>query len=157
MAITARDVMDTRYFTVRPTMPVSEAIKIFRKATDTLDRRVFGMMVVNDENELVGMISIHDILILMRPKHIHIWGEMSEIDISGYAREAFQRLQSILVEDLMTTGVVSVTPDTELLLIADIMTRRHIRRIPVLEAGKVIGIVHMSNVFFSLVGENALY
>jgi CBS domain-containing protein len=96
------------------------------------------------------MISMYDILVLMRPKHIHIWGEMSDIDVSGFVNETLHRAQSILVGDLMTTEVITVTPDTHLLLIVDIMSRKHIRRIPVVEGGKVVGIVHISNVFFYL-------
>lgn len=150
MGVTARDVMETDFFTVRPDTPVPEAVKAFKEATRKLERRVFGMAVVNDRGELVGMISMYDILVLMRPKHIHIWGEMSDIDVSGFIVEILDRAKAILVGDLMTTEVITVTPDTHLLLIVDIMTRKHIRRIPVVEAGKLIGIVHISNVFFYL-------
>lgn len=150
MGVTARDVMETDFFTVRPDTPVPEAVKAFKEATRKLERRVFGMAVVNDSGELVGMISMYDILVLMRPKHIHIWGEMSDIDVSGFIVEILDRAKAILVGDLMTTEVITVTPDTHLLLIVDIMTRKHIRRIPVVEAGKLIGIVHISNVFFYL-------
>lgn len=150
MGVTARDVMETEFYTVYPDTSVLDAVGTFKEATHKLERRVFGMMVINEDNELVGMISMYDILVLMRPKHIHIWGEMSDIDVSGFVSEALDRAQSLLVGDLMTTEVITVTPDTHLLLIVDIMTRKHIRRIPVIEAGKVIGIVHISNVFYYL-------
>ncbi|MFZ2446981.1 MAG: CBS domain-containing protein [Syntrophobacteraceae bacterium] len=142
--------MEVEFYTVRPDTPVPDAVKAFEEATRKLERRVFGMMVVNEQNELVGMISMYDILVLMRPKHIHIWGEMRDIEVTGFVQEVLQRAQAILVGDLMTTEVITVTPDTHLLLIVDIMTRKHIRRIPVIEEGKVIGIVHISNVFFHL-------
>jgi len=150
MGVTARDVMDTDFYTLKPDTPVPEAVRAFDEATRKLARRVFGMMVVNEHNELVGMISMHDILILMRPKHIHIWGEMTDIEVSGFVEEILLRVRSLVVGDLMTTEVITVTPDTHLLLLVDIMARKRIRRIPVIEAGKVIGIVHMSSVFFYL-------
>ncbi len=154
MGVTARDVMDTEFFTVRPDTPITEAVKAFEEATRKLERRVFGMAVVNEAGELVGMISMYDILVLMRPKHIHIWGEMEDIDITGFIQEILERAQSILVGDLMTTDILTVTPDTHLLLIVDIMTRKHIRRIPVIEAGKMIGMIHISNVFFYLMTQD---
>ncbi|MHC1727181.1 MAG: CBS domain-containing protein [Syntrophobacteraceae bacterium] len=154
MGVTARDVMETDFFTVRPETPVPEAVKAFKEATRKLERRVFGMAVVNDKDQLVGMLSMYDILVLMRPKHIHIWGEMSDIDVSGFIIEILDRANTILVGDLMTTEVITVTPDTHLLLIVDIMTRKHIRRIPVIEEGKLIGIVHISNVFFYLMEQD---
>lgn len=153
MGVTARDVMETEFFSVHPDTPIPEAVLAFREATRKLERRVFGMMVFNDLGELVGMISMYDILILMRPKHIHIWGEMADIDTSGFIKEVLERSKSILVGDLMTTDVITVTPDTNLLLIVDLMTRKLIRRIPVIEAGKVVGLVHISNVFFYLMGQ----
>ncbi|MEN6438416.1 MAG: CBS domain-containing protein [Syntrophobacter sp.] len=153
MGVTARDVMETEFFAVHPNTPIPDAVLAFREATRKLERRVFGMMVFNDLDELVGMISMYDILILMRPKHIHIWGEMADIDTSGFIKEILERSRTILVGDLMTTDVITVTPDTNLLLIVDLMTRKLIRRIPVIEAGKVVGLVHISNVFFYLMGQ----
>ncbi len=150
MMVTARDIMETDYFTVRPETTVPEAVKCFQEAARKLERLVFGMAVVNAEGELVGMISMYDLLVLMRPKHIHIWGEMNDIDFPGFIDEILERSKSIIVGDLMTTEVITVTPDTNLLLIVDIMTRKHIRRIPVVEAGKMIGMVRISNVFFYL-------
>jgi CBS domain-containing protein len=150
MGITAREVMETDYFTVRPETPIPDAVKCFQEATRKLERRVFGMPVVNAEGDLVGMVSMYDLLVLMRPKHIHIWGEMSDIDFPSFVNEIRERSKSILIGDLMTTEVITVSPDTNLLLIVDIMTRKHIRRIPVIEAGKMIGIVHISKVFHYL-------
>jgi len=95
----------------------------------------------------VGMLSMYDILLLIRPKHIHIWGEMQDIDVTGIIDEACRRAKPILVGDIMTTDVVTITPDTHLLMIVDIMIKKHIRRLPVVDNGKVVGIVYLSAVF----------
>lgn len=150
MSVTARDIMETRFFSLLPTMTVAEAVLHFENATMALGRRVFGMMVIDEDGELVGMISMYDILVLMRPKHIHIWGEMKDIDVTGFIRQNLQRAKQIQVGDLMTTDVITIGPETHLLTIVDIMLRKHVRRLPVLERGKVVGIVHISNVFFYL-------
>lgn len=147
MGETARDVMDTLFYTLHPQMPVAEAARIFRKAREELKRPLFGMIVVDDKGKLVGMASMYDILLLARPKHIHIWGEMADIDVTGIIKEACLRTKPIMVGDIMTTNVITVTADTHLLMIVDIMLKRHIRRLPVLEDGKVIGIVYLSKVF----------
>jgi CBS domain-containing protein len=47
----------------------------------------------------------------------------------------------IRVGDLMTTDVVTITPQTHLLTILDIMLKRHIRRLPVVSDQEVVGIV----------------
>lgn len=147
MSKTARDIMDTHFHTLLPQTSIADAVAVLKKAGEELKRQVFGMMVVDEQGHLVGMISMYDILLLTRPKHIHIWGEMADIDVTGIVREACLRAKPILVGDIMTTNVVTVTPDTHVLLIVDIMLKRHIRRLPVLEDGKIIGIVYLSKVF----------
>jgi CBS domain-containing protein len=150
MGVTARDFMSTRFFTLQPQTPIADAVRVFEKANAESQHRVFGMMVLNEQAELVGMLSMYDILLLMRPKHIHIWGEMKDIDVTGIIAESCRRAKPILVEDIMTTDVVTIAPDTHLLLIVDIMLKKHIRRIPVVENGKVAGIVYISTVFHHL-------
>ena len=39
----------------------------------------------------------------------------------------------------MTTELITITPETHLLLIIDIMIKKHVRRLPVLEGGKIVG------------------
>jgi CBS domain-containing protein len=147
MGTTARDFMNTQSFTLLPQMPIAEAMKVFQKANAEQGARVFGMMVVNEQGALVGMLSMYDILLLIRPKHIHIWGEMQDIDVTGIIDEACRRAKPILVGDIMTTDLVTITPDTHLLMIVDIMIKKHIRRLPVVDNGKVVGIVYLSTVF----------
>ena len=52
------------------------------------------------------------------------------------------------VGDIMTTDVIAVTPDTNLVVVLDIMLKKHIRRIPVVEGEKMAGIVYISDLFY---------
>ncbi len=150
MGVTARQVMDAEFHTVHPETTIADAVKAFKQASKHRRQKVFGLMVTDGRGQLVGMLSIYDMLLLMRPKNIHIWGEMSDIDVTGFIEEACRRARPILVGDVMTTDVVTITPDTHLLMILDIMIKKHIRRLPVVEDGKVIGIVYTSTVFYEL-------
>ena len=152
MAITAREVMDTGYSTLSPRMTIGEAVRVFQKAGEERQQIVFGMVVTDQAGQLLGMLSMYDILLLIRPKHIHIWGEIKDVDVSGILDEACQRAKGILVGDIMTTDLITVTPDTHLLRVIDIMIKKHVRRLPVLEEGKMVGIVYLSRVFQHLLG-----
>jgi CBS domain-containing protein len=143
----ARDVMDTRFYTLKPQMTVAESVHLFERASEESGRRVFGLLVVDDEQHLVGMLSMYDIFLLLRPKHTHIWGEMADLDLNGLLQAACDRAQPVLVGDVMTTDLITITPDTHLLLIIDIMLKKHVRRLPVLDKGQVVGIVYLSRVF----------
>ncbi len=150
MGLTARQLMDTRFETLRPEMPISEAVSLFQRTSLEQGRPILGMMVTDAAGSLVGLLSIYDILLLLRPKHIHIWGEMEDLEVSGILEAACRRTASVLVGDIMTTEVLTITPDTHLLLIIDIMIKKHVRRLPVLEDGNLLGIVYLSGVFNQL-------
>ena len=143
----ARDDMDTRLHTLRPQMTVAEAVAIMQQASEESGRKVFGMLVVDDEKRLVGMLSVYDIFLLLRPKHTHIWGEMADLELNGLLKAACGRAQPVLVGDIMTTDLITITPDTHLLLIIDIMIKKHVRRLPVLDGGRLVGMVYLSRVF----------
>ncbi len=155
MGLTAREVMDTRFFTLKPETPIGEAVHVFRKADQESGRTVFGLMVTDAEGKLVGMLSVYDIFLLLRPKHIHIWGEMENLEITGILEEACLRAKGVLVGDIMTTELITITPDTHLLHIIDIMIKKHVRRLPVMENGAVVGIVYLSRVFHHLLNRLA--
>jgi len=152
MDLTAREVMDTSYSTLSPQMTIGEAIRVFQQAGKERRQIVFGMVVIDAAGKLVGMLSMYDIFLLLRPKHIHIWGEIKDVDVAGILDEACRRAIPILVGDIMTTDLITIAPDTHLLRIIDIMIKKHVRRLPVLEAGKMVGMVYMSRVFQHLLG-----
>ena len=151
MMVTAKDIMSTKFRTLLPDTPITKAVKIFKKTSEKEQQKIFGMMVTNEDGHLIGMISMYDILLFIRPKHIHIWGTMENIDIEGLLDDVCERAKSILVGDIMTTDVITVKPDTHLMMILDIMIKKHIRRIPVLKGEKPVGIVYISNLFYHLV------
>ena len=107
-------------------------------------------MVTDRSDHLVGMLSMYDILLFIQPKHIQIWGEMEDLDPSVLYDERLEQVKSILVGDIMTAEVVTITPDTHLLVIADMMIKKHIRRLPVVDGREIVGIVYVSDVFHHL-------
>jgi CBS domain-containing protein len=143
----ARDFMDTQFHTLHPNQNIAEAFSAFQKASGTEEKKIFGMMVTDDDDRLVGMLSMYDVLNYVQPKHVAIFGEMDDLDPTEAYRNRLNTIQSILVDDIMTTDVVTVQPDTHLMVIAEIMIRKHIRRLPVVKDQTVVGIVYVSDVF----------
>ena len=146
----ASDIMQTRFHTLSPENTIAEAVKCFQTAGDSEKKKIFGLMVTDDSDHLVGMLSMYDILLFIQPKHIQIWGEMEDLDPSILYDERLEQVKSILVGDIMTAEVVTVAPDTHLMVIADIMIKKHIRRLPVVDAQDIVGIVYVSDVFRNL-------
>jgi CBS domain-containing protein len=150
MKITARDIMTTNFHTLTAQTPVNAAVKLLVEASQAEGRRIFGLMVVDDEGRLIGIISMYDILPFMRPKHTHIWGVMDDIDLVGIVNQACEKTKSVLVGDIMSTEVVTITPQTHLMMILDLMIKKHIRRLPVLKDGQILGIVYISDLFYHI-------
>jgi len=146
----AHDIMQTKFHTLSPRDTIAEAVKHFLIASEDGQKKVFGLMVTDEDDHLVGMLSMYDILLFIQPKHVHIWGEMEDIDPSQLYDERLEKVKSILVGDIMTTEVVTITPDSHLMVIADIMIKKHIRRLPVVDDQEVVGIVYVSDVFHHL-------
>ncbi|HAY22395.1 MAG TPA: signal transduction protein [Desulfobacterales bacterium] len=153
MKETAKEVMAREFLTVPPEMTIAKAVQVFRQAAQVTGHPVFGLMVTDAEGRLVGMLSMYDIFLLLRPKHIHIWGEMSDLDLTGIIDAACHRAKAMLVGDMMTTDLITITPDTHLLHVVDIMIKKHVRRIPVIEDGVLQGIVYISQVFYHLLNK----
>ena len=75
--------------------------------------RISGLPVINDEGTLVGVVTEYDVI-----------GKQGQT-----------------VSDIMTGSVITVAPETDLEDVAHILLHERIKRLPVLEEGRVIGIV----------------
>jgi CBS domain-containing protein len=146
----AREIMDTRFHTLRPDQSIAEAVKAFHSASSAEQKKIFGLMVIDEQDRLVGMLSMYDILLFVRPKHAGLWGEMEELPLEGAFNELLERVKFIPVADIMTTDVVTVGPDTHAMVIVDLMIKRHIRRLPVVAGKEVVGVVYISDLFYHL-------
>lgn len=106
-------------FTVRRETTVVELAKVL------VGRRI-GAAVVAEGDTVVGVVSERDI--------VHCLAEQG----AGAVERA--------VADVMTVDVKTVTPDTTIDEVMALMTRRRIRHLPVLEDGKLTGIVSIGDV-----------
>lgn len=148
----AKDVMTKEFHYLHPQQSILEAIDLFKTATKIEGKKIFGMMVIDDDR-LVGMLSMYDILIYIQPKHIGILGEIEDISPDPLYKNLVNRVKKVRVEDLMSTIIVSAAPDTHILVVMDIMIKKHIRRLPVVDKTRVVGVIYRSDLFYSLMGD----
>jgi len=147
MPLLARDLMVTEFETIGPEDTVREAIRLMRFARNsTRGRRIFGLVVQSGE-QVVGMISMYDILHNVRPPHKRIWDDSLGLGWEGQLEAACERAKKLKVKDVMTRAVISVDEDTSIVQIIHLMTRHHIRRLPVLRGSRLCGIVYISDIF----------
>ncbi|WP_406867082.1 CBS domain-containing protein [Paraburkholderia fungorum] len=141
----ASDVMTSNVIAVTPDMTVREVAQIF------VDNGISGAPVQDADGHVVGMISEGDLLRRSeigtdeRPRSswLALWSASHE------ARD-YIKTHAAKVRDVMTTEVLSVRPDTPLGEVAGILETRRIKRVPVMKAGKLIGIVSRANLVQAL-------
>lgn len=148
----ARDIMVKDYGTIRPDAPVKEAVQmIFRGKVRESGYKPFGVLVTDDINRLIGMVSMYDILYHLRPTFMNydldslrLWNHSEDLE------HYLDHFQSLRIEQIMSTPVLCVAPDNHLMDLIDLMVKKKARRLPVLEEDRLIGVVYLSDVFYSL-------
>ena len=113
-------------------------------ATMMLIERISGAPVVDEENNVVGIISEKDLLMHMFPTLDELMNE-SRPDFEEMENN-YQSTMTLTVQDLMSENVATVSSDMPCLKAASMMWLRKIRRIPVADNGKLVGIVSIGDV-----------
>jgi CBS domain-containing protein len=73
-------------------------------------------------------------------------GIISERDIANGLAAHGEALPRMLVRDLMTTAVITCSPEDPIASVAKVMTQRRFRHMPVQQDGKLIGLVSIGDV-----------
>jgi CBS domain-containing protein len=146
----AGDVMIREVVTVGPDTPVLQIVQLL------LARGISGVPVIDDEGALVGVVSEGDLLRRVEigtEKHRGGWRAF----FTGTATlaEEYVRSRGTVARDIMTREVVSVARTTPLGDIAELMEQRHIKRVPVLEEGRLVGLVSRSNLLRAFASQRA--
>jgi CBS domain-containing protein len=141
-----RDVMTRNVISVTPEETVVKAAGIM------LQNSVSGLPVVAADGTLVGIVTEGD---LLRREEIGTERQRTKWlqFLLGPARmaEDYVRAAGRKIEDVMTKEPVTVSEDDTLPTVVELMERRHIKRLPVIRDGKLIGIVSRANLMHALV------
>jgi len=136
----ARDVMVSPVITVKPSSLVKDVAGIFLK------RHVSAAPVVDDEGQLVGIVSEGDLLHRQEAgtERKRSWWLRLMTDDDVLARD-YTKAHARKVGDLMTRNVITATPETELGDIAMLLEKHAIKRVPIMQDGRLVGIVSRAN------------
>ena len=119
-----RDVMTTPAVTVHAGAPLSEVARL-------LDQHgVTALPVVDDHDHVVGMVSETDVVRDAVPRDP--WAHDLHPSNGAYATR---------VADVMTYNPITVLPDTELPVVADVLVTNLVQNLPVVDDGVVVGVV----------------
>jgi CBS domain-containing protein len=142
----ASDVMTRDVLTVGPGSSVAQAIRLM------LDNGVSGLPVLDHDGKVAGILTEGDLLRRSETgteRHRPRWLEI----LMGPGRMAgeYVRTHGRKVQEIMTRDLVSVTEDTPLDKIVELMERHRIKRLPVLSGGTLVGVVSRADLLRALV------
>ncbi|MGD0590429.1 MAG: CBS domain-containing protein [Bacteroidota bacterium] len=127
---TVRSVLQSKGSDIWSTAPdtlVFDALKVMAEKN-------VGALLVMEGNQLKGIFSERD-----------------------YARKVVLKGESshnIAIQNVMTSGVISVTPDQSIEDCMALMTGKHIRHLPVLENSKLVGLISIGDVVKAIISQH---
>jgi CBS domain-containing protein len=136
---TAGEIMTREVVTVKKETTVRELAELFTM------HRIGSLPVVDDNGSLIGIVSESDLV--EQDKNFHIPTVISLFDWVIYLEsekkfeKELKKMTAQTVGDIYTEDVVTVTPSTPVSDVADIMSSKKINSLPVVEGGKIVGVV----------------
>lgn len=136
----AKDIMTRDVVTVTPETPVPAIVRLL------LARGISGVPVVDAAGGVVGIVSEGDLLRraeLGTEKRRGAWLTF----FTGAARLAdeYVHAHGAVARDVMSTDPACVSGEADIAEVADLMEARRIKRVPVLEGGKLVGLISRAN------------
>ena len=137
--------MSTNIVSVLPSTTLADAVRIM------IANRVSGLPVLESDGRLVGMITEGDLLRRTelesegkQPSWLKLFLMPSRVAADYVATHGRH------VSEVMTPNPISISPATDLAEVARLMLHKHVKRLPVLEAGRLVGIISRSDVLRAL-------
>ena len=154
MSLTVRDIMDAEPVTVTPETPVEQVVRALR------DNELTGLPVINEGGRCVGIITEQDLIMageegdLHLPHYIELFGGIIFLESMHKFEERLQRATAATAQDMMTEDPYTIGPDATAREAGREMSHRKHNRLPVVEHGRLIGMVTRVDVLDALTRED---
>ncbi len=149
--VRARDIMKTEVVTVSPETTVEELGRLF------IDRGISGAPVLGPSGELYGIVTENDLIKRNRRFHIptiiRLFDAFIPLEGASAMEKEIKVMSASKVADICSREVITVSAETPLTEIATIMSDKGVHLLPVVEGGKLLGIVGKMDVIKGSMGE----
>lgn len=139
-----RDVMAKDPVTIDPEVTVGAALDIMRT------KHIRHLPVVDEAGALRGIVTDRD---LRHAAFAPALQEYLSVRARRLARQLGRTLESLRVRDVMTWAVVTAAPETPVLSAALIMFESRVGSLPIIERGRLVGLLTEQDVLKALMME----
>ena len=150
---TVADIMERDPISVRPEDSVETLLRTLR------EHELPGVPVVNGGGRCVGIVTESDLVLrdeeedLRLPLHIDLFGGMVFLGRLKPFEDRVKKAIASTVADMMTPDPLTVAPDTDVREAARLIADERHNRLPVVEHGRLVGVVTRLDVLSALVSE----
>src|SRR3712207_3517767 len=150
MALTVADIMETNVPTVTPEDTVEAVLATLR------EHDLPGVPVVNSGGRCVGIITEADLVMagedadLHLPHYFELFGGFVFLESLGHFEERLRKATAALARDLMTEDPTTIGPEATVEEAARTISRSKHNRLPVVEHGRLVGVVTRVDVLEAL-------
>jgi CBS domain-containing protein len=150
MADLVRDIMDTSPITVAPDASVEEVVGAMR------DHELPGVPVVDGDGRCVGIVTEADLVLpddqgdLHIPHYINLFGGTVFLEPLGRFEQRLRKAFASKATDMMTSDPDTVAPETTVQEAARLIHESGHNRLPVVEDGRLVGVVTRLDVLGAL-------
>ncbi len=137
-----RSLMKTDVFTVPDTASVADALKLL------VDKKISGAPIVDEQGSVCGFVSDGDIMRSLAdqsPAFKSAWSIIAEAGNADF-HATLAHTMALPVGEVATHKVVSIDVEASLDEACRVLADAHLKKAPVLENGKMIGIINRSNI-----------
>jgi CBS domain-containing protein len=135
----ARDIMSRDVISVSPSTTIEELARIL------VDKRISGAPVVNENGEMIGIVTENDLVRKNKKFHIptiiRLFDAFIMLQSQSMIEEEIKAMAAVTVSDIYKKEVITVTEETQVDEIASIMSEKKVHLIPVVEGKSIKGII----------------
>ncbi len=143
-----KDIMTRELITVSPETEVVHATKLL------LENRINGVPVIDETGKLVGILCQSDLIAQQKklpiPSFFTILDGLIPMTSMKQIEKQVQKITATTVAQAMTKNPVTVQPDTDIEEVAALMVDNNFHTIPVMDKGKLVGIVGKEDILKTL-------
>ena len=138
-----RELMTKKVYTVRESERFGTIVNLL------IAKKISGVPVINKNNKLIGIISEKDLLHKLFPKEEDFYKDINYYKNFRKIELEASHLSDLTAQDIMTKKVITVRPDNHVLVACSLIAIHDIRRLPVIDNGRIVGIVKNNNLYKS--------
>ena len=144
-----KDIMTKELIIVSPDTEIVQATKLL------LENRINGIPVTDESGKLVGILCQSDLIAqqkkLPSPSFFTFLDGLITLTSMKQIEKQVQKIAAITVAQAMTPNPVTVQPETNIETVAALMVDKNFHTIPVVDKGKLVGIVGKEDVLKTLI------